>query len=707
MTNKYTKYILLFIVIIFCSVKGLCTTISGGTILYLDVSLAWSNYISFSAEFTQKESDNSNVVQMTKVPDDTYVWEVTAPSGVWDYVSFRCHNSGNNQIKEQTNRLEWCGSYPLFHILCEEGGGCSQSEDGGFWLNFLPMPIGAPTSADSVAVSEVCLEEIGTLQINPFTQDEFVNLQWFDYHNGTWSRIVSRDARMTVNLPDLRNDTVYYLFKGVRLVNNLVPNPDFEQGNTGFVSDYTYVAPTIDALFLTGLYTITDDIGKVHSMHPLGGYDHTYGDGRGHSMAFNGGNDPSKRVWTITIDNITPNTTYVFSAWVMAWADGNLAQLQFSVNGEVLGGVVSPSGGEYMWTQLYTYWNSGNATNATITLLDFQTAGGGNDFAIDDIFFSEVEEYSCLHKVCVKHCDECSVSISHIENVEVDCENGTYALQGEVRFDNPEGDLSIVVDNNAPLIFNNPTSPLQFKVDNLPVDYESGNTHSIAVSFSSDNTCSDNRIFTVPICPKPCPTPKDSAEYITLCDTLLPFLWHRQSLIGERIYYDTLHNAQMCDSIRFELHLSIKTCVPPEPPIEPTACIPDMIYAKWTNVLFCDNSSQKYVGYQWYNNDMLIEGERKQYLYIPDGLSGTFSVQLTMDDGTTEWACPLDYSEIPRSADIPYDQQSRVHVCDTNGRQLYTGFGDNLIGIRSRLPHGIYIVYIQTENETQVSKWIL
>ena len=710
MNNRFIKYSFLISLIILCHIEGFCTVITGGTMLYLDVSSAWSGYTSFSAEFSVNGNSSTSVVQMSQVPNEAYVWEVTAPIGVWDYVTFRCHNNGINQIEKQTDRLEWCGSYTLFRVLCEEGGECSQSAEGGLWLNFLPMPVGQPTTADSIAVSEVCVEENDTLQINPFTEDEFVNLQWFDYHNGTWSRIPTRDARTTVILPDLNNDTVYYYFEGVRLVNNLVPNPDFEQGNTGFVSDYPYVAPTTNSLGPEGVYTITDDIGKVHSMHPLGGYDHTYGNSTGHSMAFNGGPDPTKRVWSVSIDNIKPNTNYVFSAWVMAWASGNLAQLQFSVNGEVLGGVVSPSGGEYVWTQLYTYWNSGNATNATITLLNFQTAGGGNDFAIDDVFFSEVEEYSCLHKVCVKHCNECSVRFSKIEQTNIDCENGTYTLQGEVHFENPMGELSIAVDDTTLLIFTNPVSPLLFRFENLYVDYESEKTHSISAAFSEDNICSDNLNFTAPICQEPCPTPKDSFEYISVCDTLLPFLWHGQDITEEKMYYDTLHNNQMCDSILFQLQFSIEKCTPPEPPeppIEPVTCIAGLIYAKWTNVLFCDNSSNLYVGYQWYNNGAIIEGQTKQYLYIPEGLSGMFSVKLSLKDGSTEWACPLDYSEIPRSADIPYNKTSKIRLYDSRGRLVYTGSMENINAIYNELPHGIYIIFTETDNIIQTNKLAL
>lgn len=616
MYNRYTKYLFLVLAIVLLPAKGFCTKISGGTTLYLDVSAIWQNGTSFSAEFKQKGNNSTTTVPMSKVSNETYVWQVTAPTGTWDYIIFHCHSTGTSQDK-QSYQIEWCGTYPLFYITAEDNGQSFPSSEGGLWLNYLPIPNILPSDVDSIVISNVCIDETGTLQLEPFTNDEFINYQWLEYHNGSWSRILSRDARTTVNLPFLQHDTVYYYFKGVRLFNNMIPNPDFEQGNTDFTSDYTYVSPDYNALFPAGLYTIADDIGKVHSMHPLGGYDHTHGDGNGHLMGVNGGPDPSKRVWFVTLNNIKQNTDYVFSAWVMDWGKSSFAELQFSINGEVQGGIVSPSGGEYVWTQLYTYWNSGNATSAEITLLDLQTAGGGNDFAIDDIFFGEVAEYSCLHKVCVR-----------------DCSN-------------------------------------------------------------------------------PCPSPKDSTEQVTLCDTLLPYQWYGRNLTADGLYYDTLRNAQLCDSIRFTLQLSVITCEqpeppePPEPPIDSTTCAPDVIYAKWTNVLFCDNSADKYVGYQWYNNDTLLEGEEKQYLYLPEGMSGTFSVRLTLTDGSHEWACAVDYAQIPRSADIPYDQTTKVRVCDTNGRVFYTGVWADIPYIRASLPHGIYIVFLQTNDVVQVNKWIL
>lgn len=50
------------------------------------------------------------------------------------------------------------------------------------------------------------------------------------------------------------------------------------------------------------------------------------------------------------------------------------------------------------------------------------------------------------------------------------------------------------------------------------------------------------------------------------------------------------------------------------------------ILKKWDDVLICDNSSNEFVAYQWYKNDMPIAGETRQYYSEVDGLNGSYYV---------------------------------------------------------------------------------
>ncbi|MBQ0016168.1 MAG: hypothetical protein KBT04_04225, partial [Bacteroidales bacterium] len=70
--------------------------------------------------------------------------------------------------------------------------------------------------------------------------------------------------------------------------------------------------------------------------------------------------------------------------------DDALGALQFSINGQQLGSVFTPSPTMGQWKQFYQVWNSGSNTSATITLLNQSVVASGNDFGIDDIVFAEL-----------------------------------------------------------------------------------------------------------------------------------------------------------------------------------------------------------------------------------------------------------------------------------------------------------------------------
>jgi hypothetical protein len=67
-----------------------------------------------------------------------------------------------------------------------------------------------------------------------------------------------------------------------------------------------------------------------------------------------------------------------------------MALLQFSINGTQIGEVFSAPASTMIWEQFYELWYSGNSTTATITILNQNTNGDGNDFGLDDISFREL-----------------------------------------------------------------------------------------------------------------------------------------------------------------------------------------------------------------------------------------------------------------------------------------------------------------------------
>ena len=193
--------------------------------------------------------------------------------------------------------------------------------------------------------------------------------------------------------PSITVDTngIYFCTASL-LAGDLIYNGNFSIGDTGFVTNYT--DSTGGDVFSTGTYAITTDPILVHGLFMSFG-DHT--SGTGNMMVCNGGEIADDTVWKQTI-TVVPGTDYNFSAWATSVQDlsstTDAAQLQFSINGILLGSVYSLSAVGGSWTNFYENWNSGAATSAVIAIVDQDTAEGSNDFALDDIFFQTICSYT-------------------------------------------------------------------------------------------------------------------------------------------------------------------------------------------------------------------------------------------------------------------------------------------------------------------------
>lgn len=163
---------------------------------------------------------------------------------------------------------------------------------------------------------------------------------------------------------------------------NLVFNGDFESGNTGFSTGYSYRSGSIPGF---DQYTITTNPRHVHPSGRSFG-DHT--SGSGNMMAVNGPlSDTDKTLWAQTVP-VDAFSHYEFSTWVSSWTEGptdGQALLQFSINGELLGVLRAPTSAG-VWVQFRASWNSGSSTAASIRIVDINAGLHKlNDFAIDDI----------------------------------------------------------------------------------------------------------------------------------------------------------------------------------------------------------------------------------------------------------------------------------------------------------------------------------
>ncbi|MEI6409510.1 MAG: gliding motility-associated C-terminal domain-containing protein [Bacteroidota bacterium] len=166
---------------------------------------------------------------------------------------------------------------------------------------------------------------------------------------------------------------------------NLVTNPGFESGNTGFTSQYTYSAQPITP----GTYVLTTSPSLVLSNFPPCD-DHTYGNGTGNMMLINGNGGANSQVWCQTIP-VMANSWYVMSAWA-AVSPISPPVFQFAVNNTPVGAQAALGFQGCTWQEFSATWFSGSATSATLCIRDVSGSGNGlfgDDYGLDDIFFAK------------------------------------------------------------------------------------------------------------------------------------------------------------------------------------------------------------------------------------------------------------------------------------------------------------------------------
>ena len=160
---------------------------------------------------------------------------------------------------------------------------------------------------------------------------------------------------------------------------SIVTNGDFEAGDTGFTSDFTFVT---DLQPSAPTYTIVTDPALAHGS-ALSYGDHTTGSGL--MLAANGGlpGGGATTVWQQTV-SVDANTPHEFSFYLSSWFFAPFAAIEVLINDVSQGSVTAPSI-RGIWEQSVFNWSSGAETSASLKLVNTTEAFNGNDFAIDDI----------------------------------------------------------------------------------------------------------------------------------------------------------------------------------------------------------------------------------------------------------------------------------------------------------------------------------
>ena len=174
---------------------------------------------------------------------------------------------------------------------------------------------------------------------------------------------------------------------------NLVPNGDFEGGNILFTSGYAFTPASNST---EGEYTVRSNPFPWNGAFVSIG-DHT--SGAGLMMVANGSPISGDVVWRSQSIAVGAATNYFFEAFVnnvccagFSYGPGSESILEFSLkfNADApisLGTITTNLALAGTWEGLSTQYLSSGAGNVVLSLINRNTNRGGNDFAIDDVFF--------------------------------------------------------------------------------------------------------------------------------------------------------------------------------------------------------------------------------------------------------------------------------------------------------------------------------
>jgi hypothetical protein len=174
---------------------------------------------------------------------------------------------------------------------------------------------------------------------------------------------------------------------------NLVPHGDFEAGTAQFTSDYA-LTPTANTT--EGEYTVRSNPFPWNASFVSIG-DHT--SGTGEMMVANGSPIAGAVVWQSQAIAVTAATNYFFEAFVnnvccetFTFGPGSESILEFSISQDggppvSLGTITTNLALAGTWEGLSTQYLPSVAGSVVLSLINQNTNVGGNDFAIDDVFF--------------------------------------------------------------------------------------------------------------------------------------------------------------------------------------------------------------------------------------------------------------------------------------------------------------------------------
>ncbi|MFC0877207.1 hypothetical protein ACE01N_11470 [Saccharicrinis sp. FJH2] len=256
----------------------------------------------------------------------------------------------------------------MYRISATNNDGCIISDPGAVVINIFD-PV---TSSETMCSGS--LLTLSTGGVGPYN--------WYPEPGVTDTSIVSVSPDTT---------TKYYV-ENHKIGQNILVNGNFQEGADDFVSDYTYGGTNSDALVAAGTYTVWRSAREINGDYNRV-YDHTSADAvEGRELIAHTTAEPGRAIWSKTLE-ISSNTLHEFSGYFITADRGSTpAQLQFMINGELVGDVITPPDAEIItqpvhWKLFKAEWNSGYYTLATLSIVTAEGNPEGANVCIDDIEF--------------------------------------------------------------------------------------------------------------------------------------------------------------------------------------------------------------------------------------------------------------------------------------------------------------------------------
>ncbi len=275
--------------------------------------------------------------------------------------------------------------------------------------------------------------------------EDFDSYEWFAIEKQDEQRIAQRNSP-TTTITVSPKDTAVYVLKTTFISPEdyqMVFNGNFEYGNIAFSSDFTYKPkPSPDATpggFGWGVYAIGqatkggqywcpgDFNGAGWAHYPMTGSPYLFADGQ----QVSGG----QKFYSTTF-SVEKNQDYIFQAKFANLNSGgsfenpgkDYAIFRFFVNDQPASDydTLKSTWGE--WQELYTVFNTGDDTLATVTVKNFGISTNGNDFCLDDVSFLKY----CQHTDTIVIINDYTIRVKQEKSI---CDNETYNFNGKTLTD--------------------------------------------------------------------------------------------------------------------------------------------------------------------------------------------------------------------------------------------------------------------------------